>query len=730
MNVRTTCAATAAVALLLALPACGDGRNAAAANPNLFTVQKRDLPITIKENAELQALRETVVRSELEGQATIIFLVPEGATVRQGDKLVELDSSELVDKRANQAITVAKAEASLAQAQKGMEILQKELVANRNTAESNLRIAQMDLEKFLGRPQAEGGVSLGKNADMVRRLRELVEAPAENESEPEGETPANLVSAVDPRKYASLVPKVVDLLKDDAGNSVLDREMGEMANKVLQQVDQIRLALADLKYQEAWYGHSQRLAGKQFITPTDLEKDRIEFQRRLSRVGLAWNDLDLLISYTLFKDRIKLRQDVENAKLDLERVLASNQAEETRAESELKSKQAEYDLAKGRLDNLERQIKNAVIFAPTPGLVVYARLDRDRRSSESVREGVNVRERQDLIILPDTTRMTAVVKVQEAVIDQVVIGQRALVTVEAQPDKVFTGRVTRVAPVADSNSGWMTSDRKVYTTIIELDGDNPDSSLRSRMAAAVTILVDELKDVLTVPLQAVRRDRSVNYVWKHTDQGPVAIPVEVGRHNAEQVAIQQGLAAGERIYLTPPTGASPPQFPQPEVPAPFLGTADTPGTGAPDSGSDGGGTEPENGGRRPGRGERDSPGRGTGREGAGSGAGPGGMGNLGPEMQQRMAAMRQTNEQLKAWLLAKYPERQAEIDDRRSMSTMLGEAAVQEALRAEQPDLSQQYDEMRRLMEQFRGGAGRPGGGERGQGGGERGQGGGERGNR
>lgn len=575
----------------IALAGCGGGETNTGNDPSLLTVERRDLQITVKENAELQAQRETVVRSEVEGQSTIIFLIEEGRIVQQGEKLVELDSSELVDKRANQGITVAKAEASLAQARKALEILQKELTAKRRTAESNLRIAEMELEKLLGRiPTGGKDLARGRNADMVKKLTDLVEPVAkvddaakeahdatdETEAEPEP-TPAAAsataelaVNQVDPRRYAPLLGKIRELLTDADGNNAVDRDMGDLANKVLQQVDKIRLAMADLKFQETYFSHSQRLAQKKFITPNELEKDRIEFQRRLSQVGLAWNDLDLLVSYELFKTKEKLTQDVDNARLELARVLATNEADQTKADSSLKSAEAEYQLAKDRLDNLERQIKNATIFAPTPGLVIYARQERGRSGSEAIREGIQVRDRQDLLILPDTTRMQALVKVQEAVVSQVRVGQSAHLSVEAFPDRVFPGRVVRVAQQADSSSGWMNTDRKVYTTIVELDGENTGGMLRSRMAGSVTILVDHLHDVLAVPLQAVKRDRAANYVWKQSPQGPVPVLVEIGQHNSEHVILTKGIQEGDVVWLTTPPGTQPPTLDQPAVPMPTV----------------------------------------------------------------------------------------------------------------------------------------------------------------
>lgn len=759
-----TRATAAAVAGALLLVACDRQAVDPANDPNLFEVAPRDLQITIKEDAELQAVRETVVRSELEGGATIIYLIEEGAIVEEDTVLAKLDVSDLEDKRANQAISVRKAETSRDQAEKNLEILEKELTTRRNTAQGNLTIAELDLDKFLGRnpgPTPPGQKAQGKNRDMVSKLEEIVAgetldaaavetpAAAAETSAPgavaagpraapgaEGDPPAaapQIVSSIDPSRYRPLVSKVVELLappppppieparrpapgadpEDPLAGGIgqvpaaaadvdpLDRDMGDMANRVLLQVDQIRLAMADMKYQEAWLGHSLRLANKGYLTANDLEKDKIEYQRRLSKVGLAWNDLDLLISYELQKDRIKLIQDVANATLELQRVEASNDAERLRARTDLDSTVDEYELAKERLDNLDTQIRNAEIRAPTPGLVIYARTERGRRDSEAIREGISIRERQELIILPDTTQMQAVVKVQEAVVSQVREGQPALIKAEAHADRVFTGRVTRVAQQADSNGGWMSSDRKVYTTVVVIDGDNSGGDLRSRMAAEVTILVDELDDVLAVPLQCVRRDRRVNYVWKFTPQGPAAVPVDVGRHNAEHVAIESGIAAGDRVYLAPPVGAQPPNLPQPEVAMPELDAEPAPAAAAPGAAEpgNGGGAEAGEGpladGERPGRrgGRREGPGRGPG--------GNGGM-SLTDEQRAQMAEMNGLREQVAAFLRERFPDRAAEVDDRRAQRAMLQEPEVRAALESGLGDVWQRYDQaMQAMRERF-----------------------------
>jgi len=604
------------LAVYSALAACSKTEVTPANDANLFRVVREDLPITVKEAGELQAVRETIVRSGVEGQATIIYLVPEGTNVKEGEKLVELDVSDLVEKRANQEISVEKARSARDQARAQLDILEKELTTKRNTAASRLRIAQMELERLFG---ARGGSgSEGKNGDMVRRLRELIETPVQGANpENAGETgtsPARLVDRVDPRRHADLIDKAIALLLTDPEEDPLQRDMGDIANRILQQADQIRLAMAELKNKEDTASFSRRLAEKQFITRNELDRDELSYQSQLSRVTLAWNDLDLLVNYGLQRDRIQMMQDFDNAKLELERVEASNDAERKKSQFDIEAKEKELTVATERLANLNKQITNAVCYAPNPGLVVYARVDRDRRGGEAVREGLQVRERQELIILPDNTKMRCMVKVQEAQVDKVMRGQLAHISVEAFPNEVLTGKVTRVAPVADSSSSWSGNDKKVYTTIIDIDGENHDSRLRSRMAAAATVTIATVPNTLTVPQQAVRRDRSINYIWKQTPTGPVAVQVKVGSHNQEKVEILEGVAAGDVVYRTPPGGVPDPKFDQPVLPQ----GVDSSGTGTPAAGNPAAPPQPA----------ADSPEAGRRAEGAGPGtagaSGPGG----------------------------------------------------------------------------------------------------------
>ena len=190
-----------------------------------------------------------------------------------------------------------------------------------------------------------------------------------------------------------------------------------------------------------------------------------------------------------------MRQNLENAELEVARVTAKNDAERKNSQFDVDAKQKEFEIASDRLATLNRQIDNSVIYSPGEGLVVYSKVSRGRGDSEPVEEGTSVRQYQTIIILPDNSRLKCKIKVQEAMVDKVRRGMPAHISAEVRPNEVLTGRVTYVAPVADSASRWSGNDKKVYTTEVMLDGINRDESLKAGMKAAATI-TDTLRMLL------------------------------------------------------------------------------------------------------------------------------------------------------------------------------------------------------------------------------------------
>lgn len=141
-------------------------------------VERGPLVISISESGSVKSREQSVLKCEVEGRTTILYLVPEGTGVKKGDLLIELDSSTLEEQKASQAITVMNAEASFIQAQKNLEVTKSQAASDVAKAELAYRFAELDLRKYLegDYPQqlkrAQSDITLAKE-DLQRASDDL-----------------------------------------------------------------------------------------------------------------------------------------------------------------------------------------------------------------------------------------------------------------------------------------------------------------------------------------------------------------------------------------------------------------------------------------------------------------------------------------------------------------------------------------------------------------------------
>jgi hypothetical protein len=97
---------------------------------------------------------------------------------------------------------------------------------------------------------------------------------------------------------------------------------------------------------------------------------------------------------------------------------------------------------------------------------------------------------------------------------------------------------------------WMNPDLKVYTTNIELEGDNP--GLRSGMSCRADIIVEQYQDVVYIPVQSVLRVNGQPTVFIVNEDGDIEErTVEIGLDNDIMIMIASGLEEGEVVLMTP-----------------------------------------------------------------------------------------------------------------------------------------------------------------------------------
>jgi len=348
----------------------------------------------------------------------------------------------------------------------------------------------------------------------------------------------------------------VDLAKLNFEFAKQDMEkyiQGEYPYELDKAAAEITLAREELTKAQDTNDWSEKLFKEKYISKTEFQVDKLAVKRKALEVELAQKSKKLLIEYTYKRDLAQLKSDVSQAEMALERTERKARADVIQAKAELKAKEAEDLRQKDKLQKFEDQIKKTKIYAPADGLAIYATSARRggwRSRVEPLDEGQEVREREELIYLPTGNSSNAEITIHESNLEKTQIGLPAIITVDALLGNTFYGTVQQIAPLPDAQSMWMNPDLKVYNSEIYIDGNNV--ILRTGMSCEAEIIVQQYKDVIYVPMQAVIRVGTEPTVYVQAGDSSEPRKVKTGLDNNKMIHILEGLDAGDVVLLNPP----------------------------------------------------------------------------------------------------------------------------------------------------------------------------------
>lgn len=114
-----------------------------------FVVAPGDLDITLTEDGELKPQKSIEIRSEVEGQATVRFIVQESTKVQKGELLVELASDELKEKFDREQIELRTTETAHEAAVQELDITRNENASKLRKAQIDRDVAELELSQYL-----------------------------------------------------------------------------------------------------------------------------------------------------------------------------------------------------------------------------------------------------------------------------------------------------------------------------------------------------------------------------------------------------------------------------------------------------------------------------------------------------------------------------------------------------------------------------------------------------
>ncbi len=324
----------------------------------------------------------------------------------------------------------------------------------------------------------------------------------------------------------------------------------ERVHKVREAELKIDTAEEALKLAQQRYDWSVKLSDKGYETKTTVDRDKLDVSLKSKEFETAKSTHQMLETFDLQKEYAEFVSNKKEAIAKLERVKKQGESKIAQDEAAVNSAKITLKLTETSLAKRVQQQKATKVKAPQDGLVIYAKPRSRWGDDVQIAEGSVVRNRATLISIPDVTSMKVVVKIHESMISQINKGQKAYVVLDSRPDERFDGEVTKVAILPDSDRNWSNPDLKVYATEVTIA--DTIEGIKPGVSAKVEIIIEELTDVLTAPIQAVTTVDGKQLCYRSNGGDLEPIEVKIGKFNTKYIEIKSGLEEGQEIILNPP----------------------------------------------------------------------------------------------------------------------------------------------------------------------------------
>ena len=288
---------------------------------------------------------------------------------------------------------------------------------------------------------------------------------------------------------------------------------------------------------------------------TQLDQARIDtaielrgIRDQLANLEFSKKEKRLAVEQSQYEPQSVIRQtelDLERTERDYQQLLKKYELKQQQAIAKIQEIDALARQNQRQMDIYADLSSEFRIKAPKSGMVIYARTWRGKKEP-----GSRISAWDPVVAeLPDLSDMISQTYVNEVDISRVKEGQDVDLTVDAFPDRQYTGRVVKVANIGEQLSGY---DAKVFEVVIQVN--ESDSILRPAMTTSNTVLTGTYKDRIAVPLEALQRD-SLTFVYKDGPAGIVRQEIITGLSNADETIVEHGLSEGDVIYLVEPERA-------------------------------------------------------------------------------------------------------------------------------------------------------------------------------
>ena len=264
-------------------------------------------------------------------------------------------------------------------------------------------------------------------------------------------------------------------------------------------------------------------SGEASLQAARSQAEQLRLSLETARLALKRAEDDFKRQQDLWKAGLTTRETFERSDNELK----TRQADLRTQEQQLQTQQSRLQQERATLESARYDLSKVRIESPINGIITR----RNIEEGETVVVGTMNNPGTVLLTVADMSVIEAEVEVDETDIPTVRVGQVAKVTVDAIPDKTFTGKVTEIgnSPIQATGQTGGTSQATNFKVVVTLDGEIPE--VRPGFTCTAEVTTDTRQTVLSVPIQAlavreVTRDAKGEIVRPEAParRGPSALP--------------------------------------------------------------------------------------------------------------------------------------------------------------------------------------------------------------
>lgn len=300
----------------------------------------------------------------------------------------------------------------------------------------------------------------------------------------------------------------------------------------------------------------------QLVMVLDQETQKAEVEQRESVV----RQKEVEIKLQGAKLKLRQQQAWRSTELAAGRLVAIASHEQIQHEAELARLQLtvgreELRQSRAALVQVRESLSKTRIRSPITGVVTSIAL---KVGETAVPSSTGIAG-SSLMTIADVSTMIATIKVDEMDVARVEVGQTAKVFAGSATEESIIGRVDRIALAPPRNGMNTSANERSYEVKIALQ-DGGHAALRTGMSCRAEIFVDEGREPVAVPVQAVltealeevsstargdKHARRREYVLVEIGGVVFRRYVESGMSDDTHVEIVSGLTLGDRIVIGP-----------------------------------------------------------------------------------------------------------------------------------------------------------------------------------